>query len=99
MNTNQINSENATLDAICSEIVPLFITPIPSRETVRDWLDNANIPRFKSNPTAKRGGGPVYYSVAAVKEFFKNGAAKKQTANQGDWLERLKQRRADIFKP
>lgn len=47
-----------------------FITPVPSDETLRDWFDQARIPRFKANPAAKRGGGPVFYSVAAVEKLL-----------------------------
>jgi hypothetical protein len=61
----------STLDGIIKEVLPLFVNPVPSAETVRKWLDDANIPRFKSNPTAKRGGGPVYYSVAATEKFLR----------------------------
>jgi len=65
------NARLATLDGIIKEVLPLFVHPVPSRDTVRSWLDNANIPRFKSNPTARRGGGPVYYSVAATEKFLR----------------------------
>jgi hypothetical protein len=74
MTTNLSQSNQArlaTLDGIINEVLPLFVNPVPSRETVRNWLDGANIPRFKSNPTAKRGGGPVYYSVAATEKFLR----------------------------
>ena len=62
----------ATLDELIANTIPVFIVPVPCRDTVRDWLDNAKIPRFKSNPTAKRGGGPVFYSVPDVEKFFRN---------------------------
>lgn len=47
-----------------------LINPIPSDETLRAWFDQARIPRFKSNPGAKRGGGTIWYSVAAVEKYF-----------------------------
>lgn len=62
----------ATLDELLRTVIPLFLSPIPNRETLRDWLDKAKIPRFKSNPSAKRGGGPCYYSVAAVEKFLRS---------------------------
>jgi hypothetical protein len=34
-------------------------------------FDKAEILRFKSNLTAKRGGGPVYYSVPGVEKFLR----------------------------
>jgi hypothetical protein len=60
----------ASLDGLLETIIPGFLNPTPSRETLREWFDAARIPRFKANPTAKRGGGPVYYSVAAVEKFL-----------------------------
>jgi hypothetical protein len=61
----------ATLDELLQNVVPLFVAPTPQRETFRDWLDRANVPRFKANPVAKRGGGPCFYSVSAVEKFFR----------------------------
>ena len=60
----------ASLDGLLETVIPAFITPPPSRETLREWFDEARIPRRKANPAAKRGGGLVYYSVAAVEKFF-----------------------------
>jgi hypothetical protein len=62
----------ASLDGLLETVIPAFLKPTPSRETLRDWFDNARIPRFKSNPAAKRGGGPVYYSVVAVEKFLQS---------------------------
>lgn len=61
----------ANIDELVENILPNFIKPIPSHETLRAWFDQAHIPRFKSNPMAKRGGGAVYYSVAAVEKFLR----------------------------
>ena len=68
--TTNPSARLATLDGLLETIIPAYLTPVPSRETLRDWFDLARIPRFKSNPTAKRGGGPVFYSVAAVEKFL-----------------------------
>ena len=62
----------ATLDQLLQTIIPAHLAPPPCRETLRDWFDEARIPRFKTNPAAKRGGGPVFYSVAAVEKFLRN---------------------------
>src|ERR1043166_2493657 len=62
----------ASLDGLLETIIPAFFHPVLSRETLRDWFDAARIPRFKANPMAKRGGGQVYYSVAAVEKFLQN---------------------------
>ena len=71
MNPNQTCSARlATLDQLVKTLIPAHLTPVPSHETLRDWFDTARIPRFKSNPAAKRGGGPVFYSVAAVEKFL-----------------------------
>jgi hypothetical protein len=60
----------ATLEQLLQTVIPAYLDPAPSRETLRDWFDAARIPRFKSNPAARRGGGPVFYSVAAVEKFL-----------------------------
>jgi trehalose utilization protein len=52
--------------------IPVFVSPVPKRETLKAWLDGAKVPRFKQNPTAKRGGGQVFYSVAGVEKFFRS---------------------------
>ena len=60
----------ASLDQLLQTVIPAYLTPPPARDTLRDWFDQARIPRFKSNPVAKRGGGTVFYSVAAVEKFL-----------------------------
>jgi trehalose utilization protein len=60
----------ATLNQLIETILPNFLTPVPSRDTLRIWFDAAKIPRFKSNPSAKRGGGTVFYSVPGVEKFL-----------------------------
>jgi hypothetical protein len=60
----------ASLEGLLQTTIPAFFHPVPSRETLRDWFDKARIPRFKSNPSAKRGGGTVFYSVSAVEKFL-----------------------------
>jgi hypothetical protein len=66
------SSQLATLDQLIQTLIPAYLMPPPGRETLRDWFDKARIPRFKSNPTAARGGGPVYYSVSAVEKFLQS---------------------------
>jgi hypothetical protein len=61
----------ATLDQLIEAILPSFLAPVPGKDTLRDWFEAAGIPRFKANPAAKRGGGAVFYSVAAVEEFLR----------------------------
>ena len=62
----------ATLNQLLQTVIPAYLTPPPSAFTLRVWFDQARIPRFKSNPTAKRGGGTVFYSVAAVEKFLES---------------------------
>lgn len=75
MSTNQVQTKPAaraaSLEQILSEVVPLYLSPAPSKHTLRVWFDAAKIPRFKANVTARRGGGPIFYSVAGVEKFFR----------------------------
>ena len=68
----QITARLATLDVLLETTIPVFLSPRPSRETLRAWFDQARIPRFKANPIARRSGGHVYYSVAAVEKFLRS---------------------------
>jgi hypothetical protein len=70
--TDDSTARLATLDQLIATILPNFISPVPSRDTLRNWFDSANIPRFKSNPTARRGGGSCYYSVAHIEKFLRS---------------------------
>jgi hypothetical protein len=69
---DNLNARLATLDQLLQTTIPAFLSPCPSRETLRAWFDAAGIPRFKSNPTAQRGGGPCFYSIPAVEKFFRS---------------------------
>jgi hypothetical protein len=70
--TDKINARLATLDKLLSDVVPLFLDPPPARDTLRSWMDSAKIPRFKMNPSAKRGGGLVWYSVPHVERLLRD---------------------------
>ena len=71
--TNQnVSARLASLDRLIEHTIPVFLDPIPHRETLRRMLDAARIPRFKTSPTAKRGGGAVYYSVSHVEKFLRS---------------------------
>ena len=72
MNAPASTARVASLVEIREHIVAPFMHPPPSVETLRDWFNAARIPRFKSNPTAKRGGGPVFYSVPAVEKYLRS---------------------------
>jgi hypothetical protein len=73
MTTNRNPSARlATLESLANSVVQAYLNPVPCHETLRGWFDEARIPRFKANPAAKRGGGPVYYSVAAVEKLLQS---------------------------
>ncbi len=61
----------ATLDELIRTTLPPLLAPVPCRDTLRQWFDDARIPRFKANPVARRGGGAVYYNVPAVEALFR----------------------------
>ncbi len=61
----------ATLAVLEETTIREFIDPPPTSETLRSWFERARIPHFKFNPAAKRGGGPIYYNVAAVEKFLR----------------------------
>ena len=68
----QQNSRLATIPQLRQNVLPHFIDPIPTDETLREWFDKAGVPRFKCNPSAKRGGGPVFYQVAGVEKMLRS---------------------------
>lgn len=70
--TSPTTARMATLAVLRETTLPAFIDPIPSNEALRAMFDTAGIPRFKSNMTSKRGGGPCYYSVSHVEKFFRS---------------------------
>ena len=65
------NVRAATISELLTNVVPQFLAPPPNRDTFRGWLKRANIPRMKTNPAARRGGGACYYNVAAVEKFLR----------------------------
>ena len=64
------NARMVSLDVIQRDIVPLYLDPVPTKETLRVWLKD--VPCFKSNPTARRGGGPAYYSRSHIEKFLRS---------------------------
>lgn len=67
---SNLKARLATLEQLCANVLPAFIDPVPCKATLRAWFDTAKIPRLKTNATAKRGGGNVYFSVPHVEKFF-----------------------------
>lgn len=72
-----------TLDELIQSVIPNFIVPLPSKDTLRAWFDGANIYRFKANPEATRGGGPVYYSIAGVEKFLRQRTLPRRVRMMG----------------
>ena len=70
-NVTNTNARLATLDQLILNVLPNFIAPVPCRDTLRDWFDRAGVQRMKANPSAQRGGGPVYYLVADVEKLMR----------------------------
>ncbi len=77
MKNETSNARLATIDELMTTTIPAFLAPVPKRDTLRRLFDDAKVPRFKSNPTAKRGGGPVFYSVAAVEKLLRSRTMPK----------------------
>jgi hypothetical protein len=66
------NARLASLAQLRETTIPVYLSPVPSPETLRAWFDSAGVPRFKQNPLAKRGGGHCFYSVAAVEKLLRS---------------------------
>jgi len=62
----------ATLDQLIETTVSAYLSPPPRKRTLANWFDEAEIPRFKASPGAKRGGGLCWYSVPHVEKYFRN---------------------------
>jgi hypothetical protein len=75
------NARLATLEELRANMLPQHIAPVPCSVTLRSWFDAAQIPRLKSNPLAKRGGGKCFYSVAHVEKFLRSRLAPKMMVN------------------
>ncbi len=68
---NSSTARLATLNQLRENVLPNFLSPVPSKDTLRSWFDAAKIARFQANPLARRGGGPCFYSVSAVEKFLR----------------------------
>lgn len=65
----ETNARLATMPELLATIIPAYLDPPPPVRRLRRWF--RPLPKFKANPTAKRGGGEVFYYVAAVEKFLK----------------------------
>ncbi len=64
----------ATLDELRLTLLASYLAPVPTDKTLRAWFTQAGIPRIKSNPTAKHGGGTVWWHVSAVEKLLRQKA-------------------------
>lgn len=64
----------ANLDSLRPTLLASYLDPVPPDKTLRSWFRKAGIPFLKANMGAKRGGGPAYYSVAAVEKLLRSRA-------------------------
>jgi hypothetical protein len=80
--SRQQNARLATLEQLRQTTIAAYLDPVPAVYTLRTWFDEAHVPRFKINPLAKRGGGPVYYSVPAVERLLKLRTGEKLLATE-----------------
>lgn len=62
----------ASIAELQATLLPSYLAPVPSVKTCRSWFKAAGIPRLKPNPSAIRGGGTAFYSVAAVEKFLRS---------------------------
>lgn len=69
--SNAPTAKLATLKTLLATVIPSYLSPPPAPMVLRRWFNDAKIPRFQSNPNAKYGGGPAFYSVEAVEAFFR----------------------------
>jgi hypothetical protein len=70
--TQRPKARLATLGELRPTLLAAYLNPVPPVKTLRIWFKSAGIPRLKANPAAKRGGGPAYYSVAAIEKFLRS---------------------------
>jgi hypothetical protein len=49
-----------------------FFDPMPCDYTIRQFLLRKRVPFIKSNPSAKRGGGPCFFNVCATEEALRS---------------------------
>lgn len=80
---NTPNARLATLEALQKGLLAAWLDPLPCKLTIRKLLDENHVPRLKSNPSAKRGGGFVYYSVSAVEKLLKNSMLPGRVESAG----------------
>lgn len=57
------------------ELLAAHLDPVPCRQTLTAWLNAAKVRRMKTNPSAKRGGGPVYWNAADVERMIAQRSA------------------------
>ena len=74
MRANQavISPRLATLSKLKSGLLSGYFPDLPCDETLRTRFKAAGVPFIKSNRAAVRGGGTVWWDVAAVERYLKS---------------------------
>ena len=69
----RVRARAATVQTLLAPdgVVALILDPLPTPRQFIRWLNQANVPRIKPNPSAKRGGGVSYYLTSHVEKMLK----------------------------
>ncbi len=67
-------AHTATALVIHQRYALLYFDPAPSVATLKGWLLRGKVPCRKANMNARRGGGPLYFHVAAADRFLRKRA-------------------------
>lgn len=59
-----------SLATLRAELIPRFLNPVPCERTLRRWFKRARLRTVKANPSARAGGGVVYFNRAAVEKYL-----------------------------
>ena len=55
-----------------ADVLPGYFDELPSDETLRSRFKAARVPFIKCNRAAKRGGGVVFWDIAAVEKHLRS---------------------------
>lgn len=64
----------ASLPELRAGIVAAYLSPVPSPKVLATLFRRWNVPNLKSNPAAKRGGVPRFYSVAHIERALRQNS-------------------------
>lgn len=61
----------ATAEELLQTIIPAYLSPPPTKRALVRLLKSAGVQTFKASPSARRGGGRVFYSVAGTERLLR----------------------------